>query len=147
MATSSTTCMFMYVFCFCTLQSILIVTYFHAKISCRYCMRGIQKLHEAVAMPIRLSIIMLSKRKFSNKFNRSLLFVSNLQWKHSDLFIFKICHISNPSCWNIGENLVFIFRHSFIQLLLMNTPKCHVWFCSQLLTENLPVPRGPVGLN
>jgi len=46
----------------------------------------------------------------------------------------------------LEENLVFIFRHSFIQLLLMNTAKCHVWFCFHLLTENLPGPGGPVGL-
>ena len=61
MATSSTTCMFMYIFCFCTLQSVLIVTYFHAKNSCCYCIHGIQQIHGAVAMLIRLFIIMLSK--------------------------------------------------------------------------------------
>lgn len=104
-------------------------------------------LHGAVAMLIRLSIIMLSKEKFLYKLNSLLSFVSSLQWKPDNLFISKICHVSNPGYWNIGENLVFIFRHLFIQLLLMNTQKCHVWFCFQLLTENLPVPRGPVGLN
>lgn len=147
MATSSATCMIMYVFCFCTLQSVLIMRHFHAKSSCCYCIHGIQQPHGAVAVFIRLSIKMLSKRKFSNKLNRSLLFIRSLQWKPDNLFISKICRVSNPGYWNIGWKMVFIFRQSFIQLLLMNTPKCHVWFCFELLAENLPVPRGPVGLS
>lgn len=53
-------------------------------------------LHGAVAMLIRLSIIMLSKEKFLYKLNSLLSFVSSLQWKPDNLFISKICHVSNP---------------------------------------------------